>query len=307
MAAADPEKFSATENPTSDAHAIVQAVRTMAEPCEIGLDDEGDIIVIQRGQEVISLKPYKDALLERPERKTGTAQLDTLESFIAHVNRFKGASSAVFINAQRILAVYDYHHEHPAFLEHRAVYKFPLSPEWIAWTRASGETMAQQLFAEFLESHVMDVAAPKDGDADKYFAELGFTLASPSALLALSRGLRVRVEQEAVSKPNLSTGEIEVSFKEQHNDGAGAPLKVPGGFVLHIAPHMQGALYAVPVRLRYRVAGGKVQWVMALHRTDLVLRDALKDAATKVAEQTGLPVFHGSPEPRPVAPPQRDD
>jgi uncharacterized protein YfdQ (DUF2303 family) len=286
-----------TPTPTSDAQAIIDAVTELAEPtvlCEIANDD---VLVVHSDQRVISLKPYKDALRERPERKTGEATLDTLESFIAHANRFKSDCSAVFVNEERLLAVYDYHHSMPAFLEHRALYEFPLSPEWRAWTRVSEQTLPQQVFAEFLETRIMDVAAPKDGDSEKYFAELGFTLASPSALLALSRGLRVRVEQEAVSKPNLSSGEIEVAFKEQHSDAAGAPLKVPGGFVLHIAPYVQGTRYAVPVRLRYRVAGGKVQWTMILHRTDLVLCDALKDAAACVAEQTGLPVFYGAPEP----------
>ena len=285
-----------TPTPASDAQAIIDAVTALAESTVLTLEEGSNALVIPNGQRVISLKPYKDALRERPERKTGEAKLDTLDSFIAHVNRFKSSCSAVFVNAKRLLAVYDYHDSMPAFLEHRALYEFPLSPEWQAWTRVSDTTLQQQVFAEFLESRIMDVAAPKEGDSEKYFAELGFALASPSALLALSRGLRVRVEQEAVSKPNLSSGEIEVSFKEQHSDAAGAPLKVPGGFVLHIAPYAQGTRYAVPVRLRYRVVSGKVAWTMILHRTDLVLSDAVRDAAACVAEKTGLPVFHGTPE-----------
>lgn len=279
-----------------DAQALIDAVRESSEPTEIGLDNQGDVLVLHRGQTVVSLKPYKDALRTRPERKVGTATLTTLDSFITHVNASKGASSAVFASPAELVAVYDYHGTEPAFCQHRGVYEFPVSDEWRAWTRVNGESLPQHTFAEFIESHITDVATPKDSDAATYFAELGFTLASPSALLALSRGLRVRVEQEAVSRPNLSTGELEVSFKEQHTTDVGAPLKVPGGFVLHIAPHVCGARYAVPVRLRYRVANGKVLWTMILHRIELVLRDALDDAVKKVAEQTDLPVYHGSPE-----------
>jgi hypothetical protein len=41
---------------------------------------------------------------------------------------------------------------------------------------------------------------------------------------------------------------------------------------------------------------GKSIQDLALQRVDLVFEDAIADAATKVAESTGLPVFRGKPD-----------
>jgi hypothetical protein len=55
-------------------------------------------------------------------------------------------------------------------------------------------------------------------------------------------------------------------------------------------------VYAIPVRLRYRVASGQVQWSFVIHDTETALRDAVNESATKFAQATGLPVFFGAPE-----------
>lgn len=110
----------------SDAKAVIEAVERLAEPTQIALDEGTDLIVAQGGK-VIDLKPYRDARLDHPERRIGTAHLTDLESFIAHVNRFKGASSAVFADitptAPKLVAVLDYHDEgfggQPRFGKHR--------------------------------------------------------------------------------------------------------------------------------------------------------------------------------------------
>jgi len=137
--------------------------------------------------------PYRD----HPERRIGTAVMLDLTSFLAHVNRFKTPSSAIFANDDpeepSLTAVLDYHdplapymgaHEGeddgamikatvrptplPAFCQHRTHYRFPLSEEWIAWVKTDGSVMAQAEFAAFLEDRIGDVIVPPDtrsGDA----------------------------------------------------------------------------------------------------------------------------------------------
>lgn len=293
------------ERELNDAAAVINAVERLSEGELISLPSAGApaILVLPRGKRVASLKALADEWRNVPERIIGTAKLTTLESFIEHVHRFKRPSTAVFANDDELIAVYDYHEgaaesRAPAAdnCQHRARYAFPYSKEWCAWHAVHGRELQQKPFAEFIEEHVQDISAPKDTDADRWFGELGFTLASPSTMLGLSRGLAVRVESEAVSRPNLSTGEMEVSYKEQHADSTGQPLKVPGGFMLQIPPFENGPLYRIPARLRYRVSGGKVLWTVMLYRSDAVRRDAIQDAARNVADKTQTPVFRGYPE-----------
>lgn len=281
---------------STDAGAIIHAVQRLHGISTVDLGSGKAAVAIPRGLVLHSIKPLIDEYRTAPERIRGTADLETLESFIAHAMRFTGPHSVVFAKASGLTAVYDYlGNGQPAFCEHRATYSFPYSAEWQAWRQAHERQLPQLAFAEFLEAHIADVTTPKADDAE-HFGELGFTLATPAQLLALSRSLTVRVESTAVAKANLSTGEMEVAFKEEHTDTAGAAMKVPAGFMLLIPPHEGGALYRIPVRLRYRVVGGKVNWTMLLHRLDAVLRDALKHACTEVITRTGLPLFYGSAE-----------
>ena len=290
----------------SNAAAVIEAMQGLLPAETIDLPQvpqipaNQQIIALPKGYDLHSLKRYQDEYRIRPELIDGTAELLTLASFIDHVKRFQGPDTAVFASTTKLQAVYDYHNRGPADAQpnnctHRAVYTFPLSSEWKAWTSMHGNNMQQSVFAQFLEDRIADVTAPTDKDAE-HFGELGFTLATPAQLLSLSRGLHVRVESEAVSKPNLSTGELEVLFKEQHTDTTGQPLKVPGGFMILVPPFLDGALYRIPVRLRYRVASGKVVWSVLIYRTNAVLRDAVKDACEQVVRTTSVALFHGKPE-----------
>lgn len=281
----------------TDAAAIIEAMveRSPLEQIELELERQ-KVVAVPDGQKLQSLKPFLDEYRTKPERVIGTAELTTLRSFMDHALRFKQSRSVVFAGARSLTAVYDYHHSDPAFCSHRASYAFPWSTEWKAWTEVDGKALTQLQFAQFIEDHVSDITTADDEDSKRHFGELDFRLATPAQMLAMSRGLQVRTESEAVAKPNLSTGEIEVAYKEQHTDATGQPLKVPGGFLLLIPAFKLGALYRIPVRLRYRVASGKVLWTTLMHRREAVVDDAIKDACEQVIDATGLPLFHGEPE-----------
>lgn len=51
------------------------------------------------------------------------------------------------------------------------------------------------------------------------------------------------------------------------------------------------------VRLRYRVSGGRVIWSIVCHRADKAFAETVEEAAERVREGTGLPLFFGHPEP----------
>lgn len=265
-----------------------------------------ELLILPEHLKAHSVKQYLDVYLENPERRKGTAHLKDIDSLIAHVNRFKGAPSALFANnspsSPSITAVIDYHEEShegtPRYGEHRSHYAFSLSDEWNAWGQHQNKRMSQADFAEFLENHISDVISPDNAD-DKLreFSELlGGTFASPSRLVELSRGLQVNEGARVEQKVNISSGEATLHYTSTHADANGAPLKVPNLFLLGIPVFRCGPLYQVPVRLRYRIISGSIQWFYELYRTDRVFDHAFKEACEKAQKETGLPLFIGSPE-----------
>jgi len=288
-------------NSESEAGAIIAAIERLA-PGELLTIRGAPILVLPSGKTAQSVKPLLDEYLDRPERKAGSATLTTLDAFNAYAIRHKQDESVVFVDdtnpqAPQIVAVFDAHSSDLAgWQKHRAVYAFPLSDEWKRW-RNVPESFSQADFAAFLEDRITDVIDPSSaGDIAKKFAsDVGAQLASPAKLLELARGLAITVDSKVVSRVSLGNGTGEISYKEDHNDEAGAPLKVPGAFCIGIPVFRLGAAYSIPVRLRYRLKDGKVTWQLALQRIENVLEHAIADAASKVGESTGLPVFRGKP------------
>lgn len=248
-----------------------------------------------------ALEEYRDA----PERRKGIATLTDLDSFIAHVNRFKDEDSAIFatrVGAPGLLCIFDYHrktHEGaPRFGEHRARYAFPLSKEWQAWLSMDGKSFSQEEFARWLEDHLQDVTAPDTAlENAKEFLELFHVqFASPSKLLAMSRDLTVNVGASIHNHQNLSSGEIQIAYSTKHIDEKGAPVTFPGAFLITIPPFVEGIPYQVPARLRYRLKEGTITWSYQLYRTQAYLDDAVDADVKRCVADTQLPAFSGSPE-----------
>jgi hypothetical protein len=299
----------------TDAQAIIEAVREL-HGAEV-LDDQvdaclaGEVVVLPKGMTVQDLRPLVDARLEAPRRTKGTARHTTYVSFIDAVNRFKVCDggearlgTAVFavddMSAPKLLCVVDYHgHGDPRFGEHCIEYAFPLSDEWRAWQAAfASKGMSQAEFAALLEDRITDVIeVGAVGERGQKMAEsLGLSLAGSASVLTLSRGISIKAETRVNSITNLSTGEGKILFEEKHGDEGGGAVKVPGGFVVGIPVVRGGPLFQVFVRIRYRLAGGAIVWSFTPHRLDAVFRAAFEEACGQVREQTGVPLFYGTPE-----------
>ena len=94
----------------------------------------------------------------------------------------------------------------------------------------------------------------------------------------------------------LQSGEGQIVFEESHTGADGQPVKVPGLFVLNVSPFFMGEPIEIPVRLRYRVTGGKLIWFYQIYRPDQSITQAVRHAMGDVRNGTDLPVYEGSPE-----------
>lgn len=249
------------------------------------------------------LKRYLEDFRLKPGTKRGTARAQTLASFIALVDRHKTANSAIFADtswrAPSFTAVIDYHQvegTEPDNGKHRIAYQFPVSEEWSAWVDANGKTMTQGDFAAFLEDRIRELASPTDFEKSELERDYQTRIATPAVLMQLSRGMQVHVEARVKDVRNLQNGTAAIQFEETHRDADGKALEVPGLFLLQVAPFFQGEPVRVPVRLRYRLSGGKLSWHYQMVRPDLHVTERVRQDLDEVARSTALPCFEGSPE-----------
>ena len=237
-----------------------------------------------------------------PARATGTAIVKSISSLADLVNRHKTENSVLFGDPDwqkpSMTAVIDYHgiNHQPDFLGHRIGYSFPLSDEWSAWMAINGKRMSQTEFAEFIEDHIAECANPTPAEIEDYKALFSTTVAWPNDLMALSRGLQVMADVRVKNAVTLQTGEAQITFEEMHKDAAGGALVVPGIFILAIRPFFDGEIARIPVRLRYRLLDGKVNWIMQLFRPDKWITEELRRDMERVAAETSLPLYLGTPE-----------
>lgn len=304
---------------------LIERVQTLVEenlrPLGIMIEDPvsgvvAPAIITPEGVKAIPASIFDD-YLDGPRSRTGKAVMTSLDSFIDHVNRFKDEHTAVFAcdshQSPSLTAVLDYSPggatsdeignplNRPRHGRHRTTFAFPLSEEWKAWRDIDGQNMNLVTFARFIEDRITDVMVPElseltDAQMDMV-RKLGGPdrLASPQSLFELSRGLAVRENANIKEARNLSSGEGEIVFTEEHTDFEGRPLTVPTTFLLGIPVFHNGPLYQILARLRYNVKGG-LTFKVELWREDRVFDHAFGEAVERVKDETGAEVFIGAPE-----------
>jgi uncharacterized protein YfdQ (DUF2303 family) len=270
-----------------------------------GLPDSVPAVLLRGGSpSVRSLADVLETYRLHPRRKQGTAEARTFDSFCDLVNRHRTGHSAIFADTDwkkpSFVAVVDYHQlgedGRPDHLKHRIRYAFPLSDEWQAWIEGDGKPMDQRDFAWFLEDRVPELSSPTDHERVTLEHQFATTIATPAQLVELSRGLQVHADTRVKAVTVLQTGEGQVAWEESHNDADGKPLKVPGLFILSIAPFFMGETVRIPVRLRYRVTNGKVAWTYQIYRPDRAITEHVRQTLADARERTGLPAYEGAPE-----------
>ncbi|MBR9651884.1 DUF2303 family protein [Thalassovita aquimarina] len=263
----------------------------------------------------------------KPARRKGTARFADLQSLIDWSNRFKGDTSALFANpdmsAPTLTCIADYHAEGPADVaspmgdasarhcHHRAIYDFPLSDEWKAWMKISGEALEKDDLGNFIEERAMDIMDPTPAilsgtpsDKNQPFENRLIEIAQKiegrygqlTQLLAMSKQFQVYESSDLTVKSNRDTGEAQIQFLNEHKGADGKPLNIPNLIIIAIPVFLGGAPYRMSVRFRYRKVGAQVRFFLSIHNPEKAFEAAFKEAIAEATEATSLPTFMGNPE-----------
>lgn len=227
-----------------------------------------------------------------PDHRKGTAQHQSLQSFIDHANRFKAPNSAVWADPARrsLTSVLDYHQEGAKssanWGRHRGIYECPLSEAWIAWGAGKPVTVDQDAFAALLDSRDRELGAgtlPGGGKAP-----------DPAALITFASRLEVYSNASAKRERDPQTNKVRISFSEEK--GVVGDVQPPTAFLINIPVFEDSNPGQLEVRLRVTVDDGEARFTYQIHAAGDVLRAAFDELCRNVRKGTELPVFVGTPE-----------
>lgn len=247
-----------------------------------------------------------------PRHRRGFATFTNLSSFIAHIQRFGDKHSAVFVNdssTPSLRSVLDYHEADKKgergqhrFGKHGGSFAFPLSDEWQAWSAKNGKVMKMAEFAAFIEKHVGDLGLVEDAlpEETARFVEMNggiSAVADFSALITLSRGLKIHESANVEEAVNLSSGEGQIRFEVAHKATVGnGMVRVPTMFFIAIPIFRKGHFYRIAASLRYRKTNEGLVFWYDLWRADRAFDHAVTEAVQEVSAAIDGQVFYGSPE-----------
>lgn len=232
-----------------------------------------------------------DKRADKPRRRTGTAEHQSIRSFVEYVNRFKSDATAIFADesARRFVGVLNYHpagaDSPPAWGDHRAVYPCPASDEWTAWGAGRAVTLGQDDFAEFLDAHDRDLAS---GVADAN----GKPYPAPAQLVTLAESLEAYSNKSG--KRERKGSSVKLVFTE--DSGVKANVEIPTAFAIKIPVFADSEAVAHEVRLRVESNEGAPSFVFQIHDSPKVLRAAFAALVEDVEKSTSAQTFIATPE-----------
>lgn len=207
--------------------------------------------------------------------------LQTQDSLIDYVNRYKGGDTLLFadITISTIVAQIDYHaKETPAHVVHKASLVLPFSEEWRCWTAISGRLMGQLEFARFLEENGADVAAPDAG-----------------TLLEACRDLQAHRKVNFTKAVRTSSENENFEFTVENEARSRGGIELPTKFKLSIPVYFGEPETELFAFLRWKIAeeGAGLSLGIQLHRAEYVRQAVFQQIVGRAAQQTACPAMFG--------------
>jgi uncharacterized protein YfdQ (DUF2303 family) len=227
--------------------------------------------------------PVSDQQLAEPWRLKQAVTVFDPKSFTTYFTDFCNPESRIFVDLQgpAIVGVIDYHepgNEVTAhWTEHRLLYRFRPTPEWLAWSATNRKPMTQAAFAEFIEDNLPDIVEPSHAD-----------------MLEISRTMQAKKNVHFSSGVRLSNGEIQFAYEEEIRGTASrGTLEIPELFSISIAPFEGCGSYGIQVRLRYTIKESELVIRYELVRPHKIIEHAVNTVVETIRQGVTNPIIHG--------------
>lgn len=264
---------------TTEAETISGLARKAMSPTSVKIEDGREFLVVPDGATIRDVSDEHSLNVTKPRYIKQAVTLQTQDSLVEYVNRFKGDETVLFadIGANAILATVDYHaKEKAAHVAHRAMLTLPFSEEWGLWTRISGKLMSQLEFARFLEENGADVRAPDAAE-----------------LLEACRDLQAHRKVNFVKAVRTSSDNENFEYTDETKATTKAGIELPTKFKLGLPVYFGEPDTEVYAFLRWKLDDGQLNLGIQLHRAEHVRQAVFKQIVAGVSERTGCAAVFG--------------
>jgi uncharacterized protein YfdQ (DUF2303 family) len=266
---------------STEAETIADLARKGVAASTVRTEDGREFLITPDGAEVKDISDEHSLSVTLPRYIKQAVTLQTQDSLIEYVNRFKSAETVLFadISANAILATLDYHAADKAGrVAHRAMLTLPFSEEWGLWTRISGKLQAQLEFARFLEENGADVQAPDAAE-----------------LLEACRDLQAHRKVNFTKAVRTSSDNENFEFSDETKATSKGGIELPTKFKLGIPVYFgepDTELFAF-LRWALDTDKGGLSLGIALHRAEHVRQAVFKQIVAGVSDRTGCVAVFG--------------
>lgn len=242
---------------------------------------EATFMVVPKEFTHVDVTPLLDKLQPTPRRKSGTATLLNIDSFIGYVRdqrHNEPLACLIYANpdTSTLTAVFNDHSLAPGWRDFRAEYKVEKSRELVSWLSNNKKALEQEEFAVFLEDNIADIVEP-----------------SGEMMLAMALTMQAKTEANFQSSRRLDNGQVQLSYTETIDARAGAgQIEIPRTFTLGLRLFKNGEPWKLKARLKYRLGAGKVKFWYELDRPENVIEEAFDAYVARVTD-AGYPVLIG--------------
>lgn len=219
----------------------------------------------------------------KPDTIKQTPTLQTAESLITYVERFKTGNTVLFadIDDDRIVAAIDYHGQTEAdLIAHRAVLTLPRSLAWQKWDEIDGQLLSQLEFARFIDEFRGDFISPKPGD-----------------LLELVNNIQAIEKVDFRAKTRINSDNVDFDLTastEAFANVQGEKLTLPTHFVISIPVYFGEDKRELDVRLRWRKSQSEgLSLGVSILNKEEKRQDEFKAVVERVTGGTNLTSVYG--------------
>jgi len=252
--------------------------------------------------------PNKAEVL-KPKVVAQIVQLQTVESMVEYLNRFKNFDSVVFadIATDTILGIIDYHKmpeanrpdgpsvsDHhdadPQHGKHQARMKIPFSLEWQTWLGPNGRLMSHKNFATFLEENSIDILPLAASGLAMTEEEAN----APTTLLELTRSLQV--VQNVNFNSSVRHGSYDkVDFQKEADATARGSIQLPLSFTINIPVYFGERPIPIQAFIRKEIDDGHLKIGYSLNRVENMRQEEFHRIVGTIAGSVSLSTIYGKP------------
>jgi uncharacterized protein YfdQ (DUF2303 family) len=263
---------------TSEADAIAKLAMRAIEPGIIISPDGRTFLISGAEAKVREISDPHDLIAARPDHIKQAVIIQTVDSLVDYVDRFKDEGTMLFADVERdaIEARLDYHK--PKSTDHDDHYSrmvLPFSVEWATWATADRKLVGQLEFARFLEENGGDIVAPE-----------------AATVLEACRDLQAVRTADFKKAVRTSSDNEDFEFSDSTTLKS-QKVEVPTKFKLMIPVYFGEQPTEVFAFLRWKLDGRNLLLGIALHRAEHVRQAVFKQIVLDVAERTACPAVFG--------------